>query len=86
LNIKNTKWPPRADWAVMDPGLISKTQWFIFGLNIKLLHHQILRQLNKLSLRSKVSSINDNVCQKRYPLKQVNQAVLSPLKEVNQAG
>ena len=64
---KNTKWPPRADWAAMNPEFISKTNSLIFGINIKLAHNQILGQLNKVSLRCKVSSINDNVCQKKKP-------------------
>ena len=85
LIIKNTKWPPRADWAAMNPELIFKTSCLIFSFNIRLLHHQILIQLYKVSLRCKVSSINDNVCQKTSPLNEVNQAVLSPLKAVNQA-
>ena len=62
--MKNTKWPLKADWAAMNPEFISKTNSLIFGINIKLAHNQILGQLNKVSLRCKVSSINKNVCQK----------------------
>jgi hypothetical protein len=61
---KNTKWPPRADWAAMDSELFSTTCCLIFGLNIKLGHERILGQENKLSLGCKASSIINNVCQK----------------------
>ena len=77
LIIKNTKWPPRAHWAAMNPELIFKTNCPVFGLISKLWYHRTLKQPKKLSLKCKVSSIIDNVSQKTNPLKEVNQAVLT---------
>ena len=77
LIIKNTKWPPRAHWAAMNPELIFKTNCPVFGLISKLWYHRTLKQPKNLLLKCKVSSIIDNVSQKTNPLKEVNQAVLT---------
>ena len=80
LMIKNTKWPPIADWAVMNHELISWRSCLIFGWNIMFWLQRILRQSKILSFRCKVTSINDNVRQKIKPLEEVNQAVLTSFR------